>query len=87
MTQKEMIELIRQHAPKALEREIRAALNRAQDDFSSETEIMNSSYTTGTVVGQRRYTLDPQILTVKSVELDNIEIPRLQGHPGITDSE
>ena len=37
------------------------------------------------IVGQRFYTLHPQTLTIKSVEIDNVTIPRLQGKPNITD--
>ena len=85
MKQKDMIELIRQHHPKTLEAEIRKAVNRAQDEFCSETEIIESSYLIDSVVGQRFYTLHPQILTIKSVEIDDVSIPRLQGKPNITD--
>ena len=85
MKQKDMIELIRQHHPKALEAEIRKAINRAQDEFCSETEIVETSYSISSVAGQRFYTLHPQTLTIQKVEVDNIGIPRLQGDPGITD--
>lgn len=85
MKQKDMIELIKQHHPEALEAEIRKALNRAQDEFCAETEILESSYTTPSIVGQRFYTLHPQTLTIKKVEVDNVAIPRLQGSPAITD--
>lgn len=85
MKQKDMIELIRQHHPKALEAEIRKAVNRAQDEFCSETEILETSYLISSIVGQRFYTLHPQALTIKSVEIDNVTIPRLQGKPNITD--
>lgn len=85
MKQKDMIELIRQHHPEALEAEIRKALNRAQDEFCAETEILETSYTTPSIIGQRFYTLHPQTLTIKKVEVKNVEIPRLQGNPGVTD--
>tara|TARA_E500000305_G_C4028969_1_gene243544 strand:+ start:5420 stop:5683 length:264 start_codon:yes stop_codon:yes gene_type:complete len=85
MKQKDMIELIRQHHPKVLEAEIRKAINRAQDEFCSETEILESSYIIDSTIGQRFYTLHPQTLVIKSVEVDNVAIPRLQGKPDITD--
>ena len=85
MIQKDMIELIRQHHPKALEAEVRKAINVAQDEFCSETEILETSYLISSIIGQRFYTLHPQTLTIKSVEIDNVEIPRMIGKPGITD--
>ena len=87
MTFKDMLETIQMHHPNTLENEIRVLLNRAQDDFAAKTDILESSYTQAAVAEQRLYTLNPQILTIKSVEVDNVTIPRLQGHPGITDMD
>ena len=44
MTAKEMIELVQQHHPNMGEVEIIKLLNRAKDDFCSETEIVKKSY-------------------------------------------
>ena len=85
MKQRDMIELIRQHHPGTLEEEVRRALNRAQDDFSSQTEILETSYTIPSVVGQRYYKLHEQTITLKRVEIDNVAIPRLRGLPQETD--
>ena len=59
-----MIELIQQHHSGMGETEIRFALNRAQDDFCSKTELITDTYTQNSVAGQMYYTLDSQILKI-----------------------
>jgi len=85
MTTKEMIELIQQHHPHIGEVEAVKLLNRAKDDFCAKTELVKDSYTTSTVVNQRYYTIDNKILKIKSVWLNDIEIPMLVGKPIIDD--
>ena len=89
MKQKELIEMVQQHHTDTGETIIRKALNRAMDEFASKTKIIDAVSALDandvTVVGQRFYTLHPQILTIKSVEIDDVSIPRLQGKPNITD--
>tara|TARA_Y100000592_G_C5418598_1_gene291970 strand:- start:181 stop:456 length:276 start_codon:yes stop_codon:yes gene_type:complete len=85
MEVKEMIELIQQHHPHIGEVEAIKLLNRAKDDFCARTEIVKDSYTTSTVANQRYYTLDKKILKIKSVWLNDVEIPKLVGKPIIDD--
>ena len=69
MNQKQLIELIQQHHPSAGETEIRKALNRAQDDFSSKTEILRGTYTETSVAGQRNYPLHREMIKVYRVDI------------------
>ena len=87
MTFQDMLEQIRLHHPTILENEIRVSLNYAQDDFRHKTDILKSTYTQPTVANQRWYLLNAQILTIKSVEIDNVQIPRFVGDPPITDMD
>ena len=87
MTQLELIELIQQHHPSMGTVEIRARLNRAQNDFCARTELMRKTYRQMTTAGQRYYSLDTDILKILKVQLDDIIIPRLIGDPIIDDDE
>ena len=69
------------------ETEIRLALNRAQDDFCAKTELIKETYTQSSVAGQRYYLLDSQILKIQSVDVNDVNIPRLIGKPIIDDDE
>ena len=83
MTQKELMETIQQHHPHAGETQIRKALNRAQDDFAAKTKIIHvgTDNTDALVAGQRYYNLPPEVLEIKRVELDEIEIRRMIDRP------
>tara|TARA_R100000278_G_C5439566_1_gene153205 strand:+ start:204 stop:476 length:273 start_codon:yes stop_codon:yes gene_type:complete len=83
MTLKELIETIQQHHPHAGETAIRKALNRAQDDFAAKTKIVHvgTDGTDLTVKDQRYYSLPPEILEVKRVEIDDVEIRRIIDRP------
>ena len=81
MTQKQLIELIQQHHSGMGETEIRLALNRAQDNFCSDTELITATFTQDSVAGQRYYNLDDAIVEITRVDYDNYEIPRLVGEP------
>ena len=87
MKQKELIELVQQHHPNMGFVEIRARLNRAQNDFCARTELMKKTYTQNTTVGQRYYPLSTDILKILKVQLDDVYIPRLIGEPLIDDDE
>ena len=87
MTQQNLIELIQLHHPRAGHIAIRDGLNRAQDDFCSKTEIMKKTFTQTSSAGQRYYELNPDILTIISVQINDVEIPRLIGKPVIDDDE
>ena len=78
-----MIEIIQQHHPDINETAIRKALNRAQDDFAAKTKILRvaSNNEDTTVADQRYYSLPPELLEVKRVELDEVAIQRLIDRP------
>tara|TARA_R100001530_G_scaffold108444_1_gene76023 strand:- start:395 stop:658 length:264 start_codon:yes stop_codon:yes gene_type:complete len=81
MKQQELIEMIQQHHPDAGEVIIRTSLNRAQDDFTAKTQIIDAVADDTLAKDQRFYVLDPGMLEIKRVELDDIVIPRLIGKP------
>ena len=87
MKQQELIEIVQQHHPEAMETVIRKALNRAQDDFSAKTGIIHAIATDTINADQRYYTLDPGMLEIKRVEVDNIEIKKLLNPPIEEDSD
>ena len=85
MKVKEMIELIQQHHPHIGETEAIRILNRAKNDFCFKTEIVKDSFISTTVANQRYYTLDSKIINIKSVWLNDVEIPKAIGKPIIDD--
>jgi len=87
MTQKQLIELVKQHHPELGETQIRLYLNRALDEFCRKTRILNQLYTFPTVADQRYYNLDDDILEVTRVDYDNYEIPRLAVPPEKIDTD
>ena len=87
MTQKELIELVRQHHPGMGNKEIRVRLNHAQNDFCARTELIRHTYRQMTTAGKRYYPLDNNILRILKVQLDDIFVPRLIGDPIIDDDE
>ena len=86
MKQLELIELIKQHHSIG-ETEIRKSLNRAQNDYCARTELIKETYVQNSVAGQRYYNLDNNILKITRVQINDVEIPRLQGDPIIDDDE
>tara|TARA_R100000781_G_scaffold46840_1_gene31518 strand:+ start:2913 stop:3584 length:672 start_codon:yes stop_codon:yes gene_type:complete len=87
MTQKSLIELIQQHHPGAGHKQIRMALNRAQDDYCARTELMKKTFTQLSVAGRRYYDLNSDILKILRVQINDVDIPRLIGSPIIDDDE
>jgi len=87
MKQFELIELVQQHHVDMGETEIRKALNRAQNDYCARTELIKETYVQNSVAGQRYYNLDNNILKITRVQINDVEIPRLQGDPLIDDDE
>lgn len=81
MKQLEMIELIKQHHPTMGDTEARKLLNRSLDNFAAETEIHETVYTQDTTADQRYYPLSDNVLRIKRLMLDSVEIPRLLGIP------
>ena len=86
MTQKQMIELVQQHHPNAGEAEIRKLLNKAKDTFCAETEMVKDSWSVATVANQRYYTLEPRVIKITSVWLDEVQISRAIAPPIIDDN-
>ena len=81
-----MIEYVKQHHPEMSDAEVIEHLNEALDDFSSDTRMVEGSYTFNTVIDQRYYTLNDDILEIKEVSYDSgaskgKRIPRLIGIP------
>ena len=76
-----MIEVVQQHHPEMNETMVMKAINRAQDDFTAKTEIINAIATDTIVKDKRLYTLDPSMLQLKRVEVDTVEIMRLLNLP------
>tara|TARA_R100001086_G_scaffold147991_1_gene78358 strand:- start:1208 stop:1471 length:264 start_codon:yes stop_codon:yes gene_type:complete len=85
MTQKELIETVKQHHPELGETQIRIFLNRALDEFCRKTRIIKTLYQFSTVADQRYYDLDDSIIEVTRVDYDSYEIPRLLSPPEKTD--
>tara|TARA_R110002020_G_scaffold128392_4_gene287765 strand:+ start:2453 stop:2761 length:309 start_codon:yes stop_codon:yes gene_type:complete len=92
MTQRELIELVQQHHPKMGETECRKAINRAQSQFCSETDIIEDTFTDTVIEGQRYYKLaqsnalgNHPILDIKRVDIEGEVIPRLIGPPPTVD--
>tara|TARA_R110002051_G_scaffold324486_1_gene421990 strand:- start:2507 stop:2776 length:270 start_codon:yes stop_codon:yes gene_type:complete len=81
MTQKQMIEMVRQHHPTVSEAQIRLWLNAALDDFARKTRIKEGAFTFSTVIDQRYYGLSDDILEITSVDYDGFDIPRLGTRP------
>ena len=87
-TKQKMIERIRTHHPHLGETEIIERLNYAKDIFSELSEIydkQDSSITT--VANKTYYTLPQSFITVDSVWLNGVKIPRLLQKPAIDDPE
>lgn len=86
MKLKEMVELIQQHHPQMGAQEIIKMINRAQDEYSSRTRILESNTDITVVENQRRYSLNlagnkDEIMEIKSVDLNGEEIKRYIGRP------
>jgi hypothetical protein len=84
MTQKQLIETIKQHHPNLGETQIRIFLNKALDEFCRKTRILTGTATTNTVADQRYYsltTIDSTISEITRVDYDGYEIKRLVGKP------
>ena len=84
----EMSELVKQHHPHMGQTEVRKILNRAIDDFSLRTGVVETSWTFGTEEAEDRWiSLDANILTIERVEIDDKVIPRLLRLPEERDFE
>jgi len=79
MKQREMLELVRQHEKHIGEVEARKLLNRALNFFCSDTEIYDKLETITSVSGTRFYDIPKNVLDIKKVRINGLEIPRLIG--------
>ena len=87
-----MIELVQQHHPHMGEKEIRKLLNRAMDNLTEATGILESSYTETSVADQRFYNLDSNVLKISKVTLTDangraFHIGKLVGTPDEQDKD
>ena len=87
MKQLELVEIIQQHHPMMGHTQIRKALNRAQDDYCANTELMKKRYIQSSTAGKRYYELTNRILTILKVQINDVDIPRLIGSTVIDDDE
>ena len=85
MTQKQMVEMVRQHHPNIPEAQIRLWLNSALSEFGRRTRMLTGAFTFSTVADQRYYGLSDDILEIISVDYDGYDIPRLGSRPEIRD--
>ena len=81
MTQKQMLEMVRQHHPDVSETQIRLWLNAAMEDFARRTRMLSGAFQFTTVPDQRYYGLSDDILEITSVDYDGYDIPRLGNRP------
>tara|TARA_R110000787_G_scaffold141883_9_gene255412 strand:- start:2125 stop:2388 length:264 start_codon:yes stop_codon:yes gene_type:complete len=85
MKLRDMVEIIQQHHPSLGVVECMHLLNRAQDEFSSRTNLLDSADKFDIVAGQRGYKLSDHILEIKSVDYNGEDIPHLTGRPPTRD--
>ena len=71
MKLRELVESVKEKHPDLGTNQIVKLANRALDDFSSQTRIVRGSYTFNTVVDQRYYALDDNILEIEEVAYDS----------------
>ena len=85
MTQKQMIDMVRQLHPNVSETQIRLWLNAGLDEFARRTRMLTGAFTFSTVADQRWYGLSDDVLEIISVDYDGYDIPRLGTRPEIRD--
>jgi len=85
MTQKQMIEMVRQHHPNIAEAQIRLWLNQALSEYGRRTRMLTGAFTFSTVADQRYYGLSDDIIEIISVDYDGYDIPRLGTRPEVRD--
>lgn len=69
MTQLQLIEKIKRHAPELTETEIRAGLNEISDLYCEETKVLEDQWAFTTNAGQMYYDLDERCVGVYEVNL------------------
>lgn len=71
MTQQQLIEKFKRHAPELSEPEIRERLNEASDMFCEETKILEGQWAFTTNPSQMLYDLDDRCIGVLEVNYDD----------------
>ena len=85
MNSGEMIERMQEMHPGTSMNRIVKALNEAIRDFSVKTKVLTGTFTQNTVVDTRYYELDPAIVEIISIDVDNNVAPKLVGRPAKRD--
>ena len=88
MNSGEMIERMQEMHPGTSMNRIVKALNEAIRDFSVKTKVLTGTFTQNTDTtdgGVRYYELDPAIVEIISVDVDNNVAPKLVGRPAKRD--
>ena len=92
MKLREMIDIVKEKSPSLGTNQIVKMINRAMDDFTRQTEILDSSFTIddglgeeGTSDGIRYYELVDNIIKIKSIDVNDETAPMLVGRPEIRD--
>ncbi len=67
MTQQQIMEVIRRHAPELNESEIRSRMNDASDMYCEETRILEGQWNFMTEPGQMYYDLDSECIGIFEV--------------------
>ena len=81
MTQKVMIELIKQHHPHISDAQIRLWLNMAMKAFCRKTKVLDGVFQFTTNADQRFYDLPSETIYVQKVHVEDYQIPRLVSKP------
>ena len=92
MKLREMIDIVKEKNPSLGTNQIVKMINRAMDDFTRQTEMLESSFTIddgagtdGTSDGVRYYELVDNIIKIQGVDINNETAPMLVGRPEIRD--
>jgi len=92
MTQKQILEMVKQHHPDMSNAEARLHLNKALDEFCEHTRVLQGQQTFTTTASTRYYKLDDldadgssadqfKFIDVNRVDYNNYQISRLQDPP------
>ena len=81
MTQKVLIEIVKQHHPHLSDTQVRLYLNQAMRDFCRRTNIMRSAFQFDTTTDQRFYELPSDIISIEKVHVEDYEVPRIVNTP------
>ena len=77
----EMLERLQEMHPGTSMNRLILALNEAIRDFSVRTKILTGTFTQNTAVDTRYYELDPAIVEIISVDVDDNVALKLVGRP------